>query len=100
MIKDYLKVSYGDKVKPPRYTALEEALAPLAQDMAFRWSHGRVPHLLVEVNNIVYSICYFGRNAIWRVFYPYQQGEPAKLDFNSIDGVVIFFKQAKSNVTT
>lgn len=100
MIKDYLKVSYHNKTKPQRYADLEEKLAPIAQDMAFRWSHKGVPHLLAEVNNVIYSICYFSRYDLWRVFYPYQQDEQRKQDFNSIVKVIEFFTGVENNVTT
>lgn len=93
MIKDYQKISYRDATKPPRYVELEKALAPLAQDMAFRFSFNGVPHLLAEVNNIVYSICYFGNHKSWRVFYPYQSKVAQnKQDFCTIYDVAEFFK--------
>lgn len=97
MIKDYLKISYRKATKPPRYADLEKALAPLAQDIAFRFSYKGTPHLLTEVNNVVYSVCYFGGHDSWRVFYPYQHPEQGSRDFSSIPEVAEFLQQQVTN---
>ena len=87
------KISYHQKRTPPRYTKLEELVKPFAKDAAFRWSYKGVPHLLVELGRgVVYSLCYFRGQKLWRVFYPYG-GSQQKQDFGSIDELVKFLRK-------
>ena len=91
-----LKISYHQKQTPPRFIELEKELKPIAGDIAFRWSHKGVPHLLVELGKgIVYSLCYFKGDKIWRVFYPYGNGNQQKQDFNSVEEMIKFLKKHK-----
>lgn len=98
-----LKISYHQKQTPPRYIELEEQLKPIAKDVAFRWSHKGVPHLLVELGKeIVYSLCYFKGHKIWRVFYPYGYGgdNQQKQDFNSAEEMIRFLKKHKPKLAS
>ena len=91
-----LKISYHQKQTPPRYTNLEEQVTPFAKEVAFRWSHKGVPHLLVELGKgIVYSLCYFKGRKFWRVFYPYGKSNQQKQDFNSVEELVEFLRRHK-----
>jgi hypothetical protein len=57
-----------------------------------RISNASVPHLLLLKNNIVYSICYFGKGRKFRIFYPYRSDEQKKLDLKLREDVVKYFK--------
>lgn len=97
MMDTRYKVSYHQRQVPPRYTGLENTLKPIAKDIAFRWSHGGVPHLLVELGRgIVYSLCYFGKHKSWRVFYPYMSGNQRKQDFGSEEEMVKFLRRHRA----
>ncbi len=88
------EISYRDKAAPPRYTDLESQVKPFAKDVAFRWSHNGVPHLLVELGKgVVYSVCYFGGTKSWTVFYPYGSGPQMKQKFSSVEDVIKFLKR-------
>lgn len=91
-----LKISYHQKQTPPRYVDLEEQVKPFARDVAFRWSHKGVPHLLVELGKgIVYSLCYFKGGKFWRVFYPYGSGSQQIQNFSSVEEMTKFLRKHK-----
>jgi len=95
-MNDRLKISYRQKRIPPRYVGLEEQVKLFAKDVAFRWSFGGVPHLLVELGKgIVYSLCYFKGHKLWRIFYPYGNSSQQKQDFSSEGEMIKFLKKHK-----
>ena len=84
-----LKTSYYDEPVPPLYQEVMSEVDGKFSDVAFRWSFKHVPHLLLEHNEMVYSLCYFKRYTNWRLFYPYQ-GQQNKSDFNTWQEAVDF----------
>ncbi len=57
-----------------------------------RISNNCVPHLLILKDNIVYSICYFGGDRKFRVFYPYMDFDnQQKFDLKLRGDVVKYF---------
>lgn len=95
------KISYRNKPIPPRYVDLEKLVTPIAKDVAFRWSHNGVPHLLVELGKgIVYSLCYFKGSKSWRVFFPYGNGNQQKKDFSSVEDMLKFLKRHRPRKVT
>ena len=96
------KVSYRDRPIPSIYQELEELVTPLAKDVAFRWSHKGVPHLLVELSSkTIYSLCYFNTYHYWKVFYPYGDGqEQIKTVLNTVDEILAFLKEETNKEDT
>lgn len=47
------------------------------QVLNFRWSYNGVPHIVLKLKSKTYSVCYFGREKIYRVFHPYPSGGDA-----------------------
>lgn len=87
--------------KPPKplYNLLEDMRDNLeSYGVTSRWSKRGVPHLVVTniINpvNGTYSIAYFGKTKIYRIFSPYPSyGQPqTKQDFLSIEEVIKFFR--------
>ena len=61
----------------------------------FRISRRGVPHIVKSVpKRHDYSICFLGKNSIWRVFYPYTipNDVQQKWDFKSESEVISFFE--------
>ena len=56
-----------------------------------RWSKGGVPHIVVDVSASTYSVCYFGKDKFYRVFYPFPGEVQLRLDFFTSGGVVKYF---------
>jgi len=36
-----------------------------------RWSRSNVPHVVLQFHSQTYSVCYFGRDKFYRIFFPY-----------------------------
>lgn len=61
-----------------------------------RYSLKGVPHIIMHVigSKFDYSICYFRKTSVWRVFYPYAvpNNGQQKWDFETEAQVIDFFK--------
>lgn len=55
-----------------------------------RTSARGVPHVVVSHKNKGYSICYFKKSDIFRVFFPYPNEIQTKTDFKTSSEVVEF----------
>jgi len=89
------KVSHSTRPTPALYRDLETQIAPIAKDVAFRWSQNGVPHLLIELSNkTIYSLCYFKAYHYWKAFYPYGDGkEQTKVVLNTEKDITRFLEE-------
>ena len=72
----------------------------LKLNATMRYSLKGVPHIIISAigSKFNYSICYFGKTSVWRIFYPYavpNDGQQ-KWDFKTEDEVVHFFRSVSS----
>lgn len=78
--------------KPLRtiHSMLKEAF----DNVEFRWSRRGVPHILVTTTGETFSVCYFGKDRIYRVFSPYySQGNPQiKRDFEELRDIIRYIR--------
>lgn len=81
---------------------VEKMVRETAEDLkkefkaTFRISKRRVPHIIVTLYpGFHVSICYFSSVDIWKVFYPYPEGEneQTKEVFVSIEDVMVFLRK-------
>jgi len=63
-----------------------------------RLSNQCVPHILVEVGDTTYSICYFVKRNIWKVFFPYPSGNQTRMKFKTDNEVVEFFQDVREDL--
>lgn len=54
-----------------------------------------VPHIVVDRKPFCYSVAYFGKTRVYRVFYPYAvfNSKQTKWDFKDEDEVIRFFTE-------
>lgn len=54
-----------------------------------------VPHIVVNIGSMDYSVCYFAKHNSFRIFWPYMQFDKPqdKQDFQTEQGVIEFFKE-------
>ena len=57
-----------------------------------RISHHGVPHFLKELGGVTYSVCYFAKRGIWRVFWPYPARKQSRVDFLDEHDLSLFFE--------
>ncbi len=64
-----------------------------------RTSKRGVPHVLVNVEDTTYSIVWFKKTNIFRIFWPYPSDEQHKQDFDTPGKVIAFIvNQVKEKV--
>lgn len=86
------------KQMPKMVLELEEALIPHVSGTQARFSKRGVPHLVVWFKDDLYSLCFFGKSKIWRLFHPYfsRGGPQTKKDFFTIESIANYFKEASN----
>ncbi len=84
-----LKTSHHALPMPQIYQEIVDEVGSKFDDIAFRWSRKRVPHLLLEHAGVVYSLYYFMKHGNWRTFYPYQT-QQYKKDFGTWQEAIDF----------
>lgn len=57
----------------------------------YRVSRRGVPHVLITRGGVTYSVCYFKRSNLYRVFYPYGSSNQERRDFATLDDLTGFF---------
>ena len=68
-------VSHASKPIPKPLQPVMSLLEKLScKFLQFRWSRRKVPHVVLQLGSKTYSICYFGKDGLYRVFYPYPGG--------------------------
>ncbi len=78
------------KSKPENILTKLKEILPL--ESTLRTSMRGVPHLLVTLNKIIYSVCYFGKNRQFKVFYPYPSDKQQRACCPTSNDVLRFFK--------
>lgn len=70
--KSVFAVSHSDRPIPKPLQSVMELLEKLnCEFLTPRWSHSDVPHIVLQFRTQTYSVCYFGRDKVYRVFFPY-----------------------------
>lgn len=100
-MEDRFKISYKNRATPTVYKEVLDFLSHVVEgkfsDTAFRWSFNGVPHLLLESGGMVYSLCFFKKNRLWRVFYPYMTESKTKVDFSTYQEAISFILKPVSS---
>jgi len=65
----------------------------------YRVSGRGVPHIVVTMGKIKYSVCYFATNNLWRIFYPWGTYgiEQTKITIKGSEKVIGFFNMLNEN---
>ena len=64
-------VSHNNKPIPKPLIPLFNLLTNVNLSPVFRWSRAHVPHIVFKYKNEGFSVCFFGRDKLYRVFHPY-----------------------------
>ncbi len=76
-------------------TMLNELKEVLLLKSTLRTSMRGVPHLLVTLNETIYSVCYFGKSRQFKIFYPYPSNNQQRAYCPTSNDVLRFFKSKK-----
>lgn len=64
-----------------------------------RLSRCGVPHLLIEKDGVMRSVCYFGKLARFRMFWPYPALRQERLDLPDLRSVAFYFQADEASFT-
>lgn len=61
----------------------------------YRVSRKGVPHVIADTGYRTFSVCWFGKSQIFRVFYPYPNygSDTVRADFETLEGVETYLDQ-------
>ena len=60
--------------------------------LQFRWSRRKVPHIILQLRTETYSVCYFGNDKFYRVFYPYPSSTQEQHNCQTPEEVIEFIQ--------
>ena len=93
MIPEAYSRSHSKDPVPGSQQPMLECLVLAGYKVTFRWSRNRVPHFVVESNGRGFSVCWFKRPKVYRVFYPYPGENQTRRDYRTPEEVVKYIDQ-------
>lgn len=58
----------------------------------FRYSLAKTPHIVINLNNTIYSVAWFHSTKTYTIFYPWKSHDQEKVKFLSPREVLVYFK--------
>ena len=69
-IPEAYRISHDNIPIPKPLKPLFDMLVDVKIKPVFRWSRNHVPHIVFNYKGEGFSVCFFGRDKIYRVFHP------------------------------